>query len=117
MRYRSSRRLSRVITWSLLTNEKSLRAYNAERNNLAYEYDTPPPSPSGNGSDRWSIRDYRVHTSRGMNRAMLFLKAIIQAEGEANAPLREAMAIKRERLQAPRAKRAAERATKQRRST
>jgi hypothetical protein len=44
-----------------------------------------------------------------LNRAMLFLKAIIQAEWEANAPLREAMAIKRERLQAPRAKRAAER--------
>jgi hypothetical protein len=47
----------------------------------------------------------------------MFLKAIIQAEWEANAPLREAMAIKRERLQAPRAKRAAERATKHRRST
>jgi hypothetical protein len=44
MRYLcSSRRLSRVVTWPLLTNEKSLRAYNAERNNLAYEYDTRPP--------------------------------------------------------------------------
>jgi hypothetical protein len=39
---------------------------------------------------------------------MLFSKAIIQAEWEANAPLREAMAIKRERLRALRAKRAAE---------
>ena len=41
---------------------------------------------------------------------MLFSKAIVQAEWEANAPLREAMAIKRERLLDLRAKRAAERA-------
>ena len=34
---------------------------------------------------------------------MLFSKAIIQAEWEANAPLREALAIKRERLRAKRA--------------
>jgi hypothetical protein len=38
---------------------------------------------------------------------MLFSKAIIRAEWEANAPLREAMATKRERLRALRAKRAA----------
>ena len=53
-----------------------------------------------------------ARTSRGVSRVMLFSKAIIQAEWEANAPLREAMAIKRERLQTLRAKRAA----KQRRS-
>jgi hypothetical protein len=53
-----------------------------------------------------------VLTSRGMNRAMLFSEATLLAEWEANAPLREAMAIKRERLRALRAKRAA----KQRRS-
>jgi hypothetical protein len=47
-----------------------------------------------------------VRTSRGVSRVMLFSKAIIQAEWEANAPLREAMAIKRERLRALRAKRA-----------
>jgi hypothetical protein len=35
--------------------------------------------------------------------------AILKAEWEANAPMREAMAIKRERLRALRAKRAAER--------
>jgi hypothetical protein len=35
----------------------------------------------------------------------LFSKAIVQAEWEANAPLREAMAIKRERLRVLRAKR------------
>jgi hypothetical protein len=47
-----------------------------------------------------------VRTSRGMNRAMLFSQAIVLAEWEANAPLREARAIKRERLGALRAKRA-----------
>ena len=56
-----------------------------------------------------------VRTSRGASsRVMLFSKAIIQAEWEANAPLREGMAIKRERLRALRAKRAAERVAKQR---
>jgi hypothetical protein len=38
-----------------------------------------------------------------MSRVMLFSKAIIQAEWEDNAPLREAMAIKREQLRAKRA--------------
>jgi hypothetical protein len=41
-----------------------------------------------------------ARTSRGVSRVMLFSKAIIQAEWEANAPLREALAIKRERLRA-----------------
>jgi hypothetical protein len=52
-----------------------------------------------------------VRTSRGMRRAMLFSKAILQAEWEADAPMREAMAIKRARLEAKRvekARRAAE---------
>jgi hypothetical protein len=44
-----------------------------------------------------------ARTSRGVSRVMLFSKAIIQAEWEANAPLREAMAIKPERSRAPRA--------------
>jgi hypothetical protein len=39
-----------------------------------------------------------ARTSRGVTRVMLFSKAIIQAEWEANAPLREAMAIGREQL-------------------
>ena len=43
---------------------------------------------------------------------MLFSKAIIRAEWEANAPLREAMAIKRERWRVKRA--AIERAAEQR---
>ena len=64
--------------------------------------------PSGNASYRLSnTRLSRCAPRRGMNRAMLFSLAIIQAEWEANAPSREAMAIKRERLRALRAKRAA----------
>jgi hypothetical protein len=38
-----------------------------------------------------------------MTKALLFSKAILQAEIEANAPMREALAIKRERLRAKRA--------------
>ena len=41
---------------------------------------------------------------------MLFSKAILRAEFAADAPLREAMGIKRQRLQALRAKRAAKKA-------
>jgi hypothetical protein len=44
-----------------------------------------------------------VRTSRGMTKALLLSKAILQAEFEANAPMREALAIKRERLRAKRA--------------
>jgi hypothetical protein len=44
-----------------------------------------------------------VRTSRGVTRAaMLFRKAILEAEWAADAPLREAMAIKRERLRSGR---------------
>ena len=43
-----------------------------------------------------------VKTKRGVRRALLFSKAILRAEFEAN-PVREALAIKRERLQAKRA--------------
>ena len=57
-----------------------------------------------------------VRTSRGMRRAMLFPKAILDAECAADAPLREAMVIKRERLRALREKRAAERLPKPGRS-
>jgi hypothetical protein len=56
-------------------NQKALVAY-AEQNDIAYEYEYTPD----------------------VSRVMLFSMAIIQAEWEANAPLREAMAIKRERL-------------------
>ena len=57
-----------------------------------------------------------VRTSHGVRRAMLFSKAILQAEWDADAPMREAMAIKRARLEAKRlekARRAAEWEAKQ----
>ena len=57
-----------------------------------------------------------VRTSRGMRRAMLFSKAILQAEWDADAPIREAMALNRARLEAKRlekARRAAEWEAKQ----
>src|ERR1700720_2702516 len=85
----------------------ALVAY-AEQNDLAYEYEYTPAFA------KWqrllTPEQYEIvgaRTSRGVSRVMLFSKAIIQAEWEANAPLREALAIKRERLRALRAKRAA----------
>jgi hypothetical protein len=50
--------------------------------------------------DQYEIVD--VRTLRGVRRAMLFPKAVLQAEFEANAPLRERMAIKRKQLRAKR---------------
>ena len=46
-----------------------------------------------------------VRTKRGITRALLFPKAILRAEQEADAPLREALAIKRETLRARREER------------
>jgi hypothetical protein len=44
-----------------------------------------------------------VWTKRGVTKALLFPKAILRAEFEANRPFRESLAIKRERLAAKRA--------------
>jgi hypothetical protein len=44
-----------------------------------------------------------ISLRRGVTRALLFPKAILRAEFEADAPLRDAMRIKRERLRAKRA--------------
>jgi hypothetical protein len=45
--------------------------------------------------DQYEIVD--VRTDRGMRRAMLFPKAILKAEWDAAAPLRDALTIRRER--------------------
>jgi hypothetical protein len=98
-------------------NQKALVAY-AEQNDLAYEYEYTPAFAKRQrllSPEQYEIAE--VRTSRGVSRVMLFSQDIIQAEREANAPLREAVAIKRERLRALRAKRAAERAAKQRSSS
>ena len=97
-------------------DQKALVAY-AEQNNLAYEYEYTPAFAKW--QRRLSPEQYEIAevlTSRGVSRVMLFSKAIIEAEWEANAPLREAMAIKRQRVRALRAKRAAERLREGRRS-
>ena len=89
-------------------NQKALVAYAEQKNDLAYEYEYTPAF--ANWQRLLSPEQYEIveaRTSRGVSRVMLFSKAIIQAEWEANAPPREALAIKRERLRALRAKRAA----------
>jgi hypothetical protein len=48
--------------------------------------------------DRSEIVD--VRTSQGVRRAMLFPKAVLKAEWDAAAPLRDALAIRRERWRA-----------------
>jgi hypothetical protein len=93
-------------------NQKALIAY-AERNRLVYLWEGTPAFAKRQrllSPEQYEIVE--VRTSRGVSRVMLFSKAIIRAEWEANAPLREAMATKRERWRAKRA--AIERAAKQR---
>ena len=93
-------------------NQKALVEY-ADQNELEYEYEYTPAFIKRKGllsSEQYEIAE--VRTSRGVSRVMLFSKAITQAEREANAPMREAMAIKRERLRALREKRASERMAK-----
>jgi hypothetical protein len=97
-------------------NQKALIDY-AEQNGLAYLWEGMPafaerqrlllPLPAFVkrqrllSTDQYEIVD--VRTSRGVRRAMLFPKAILEAEWAADAPFREALAIKRERLRAKRA--------------
>jgi hypothetical protein len=98
-------------------NQKSLIDY-AERNGLVYLWERMPafarrqrmvsPLPAFTkrqqmlSADQYEIVDVRT-PPRGVRRAMLFPKAILQAELAANAPLRERMGIKRERMRAKRA--------------
>jgi hypothetical protein len=85
-----------------LQTKRSFIAY-AERNGLVYARERSPAfarrqrllSPK-------QYENVEVRTSRGMNRAMLFSEAILLAEWEANAPLREAMAIKLARQESAR---------------
>ena len=55
------------------------------------------------GNERFRHELVEVRTSRGVMRAaMLFPKVVLEAEWAVDAPFREAMAIKRERLPAAR---------------
>ena len=84
-------------------SQRALIEY-AERNGLEYAWEGM--HTFGKWQRLLSPEQYEVvevRTSRGLNRAMLLSKAIIQADRDANAPMREAMAIKRERGRAKRA--------------
>jgi hypothetical protein len=84
-------------------NQKALLAY-AERNALVYAWERSPAFARRQrllSPEQYEIVE--VRTSRGMSRALLFSQAILLAEWEANAPLREAMAIKGERWRVKRA--------------
>ena len=100
-----------------MQTKRSLVAY-AEQNSLAYEYEYTPAFAKWQrllSPEQYEIVE--VRTSRGMSRALLFSQAILLSEWEANAPLREAMAIKGERWRVKRAEErrvAAARAAKQR---
>jgi hypothetical protein len=89
-------------------NQKALIEY-AEQNGLVYLWEGGPAFAKRQrllSPEQYEIVGVRT-SRRGVRPAMLFSKAILEAEWAANAPLREAMAIKRERLRALRAKRAA----------
>ena len=100
----SHRALTSTPPQRKFVNQKALVDY-AERNGLVYLWAGPErrPSPFTKrqqmlSSDQYEIVD--VRTSRGgVRRAMLFPKAILEAEFEAN---REVLAIKRERWRAKR---------------
>jgi hypothetical protein len=77
-----------VYVWAFIERQRLISPAFAERQRLL----TP---------EQYEIVD--VHTSRGVRRAMLFPKAILQAEFAANAPSREVLAIRQERLRARRA--------------
>jgi hypothetical protein len=87
-------------------NQKALRDY-ADAHDLAYVWEGMNAF-----AKRWHLAQLaqpgtyelvEVRTRRGMTRALLFPNAMLRAEFEADAPMREALAIKRERLQAKRA--------------
>jgi hypothetical protein len=84
-------------------NQKALQEY-VESNDLAYLWEDGRTFASR--YEQLSPRQREVvavRTKRGVTRALLFAKAILRAEFEANAPFREALRIKRERLRAKRA--------------
>ena len=87
-------------------NQKALQEY-AAGHDLEYVWEGMKAF-----SKRWRLAQLaqpgtyelvEVRTRRGVTRALLFPKAILRAEFEANAPIREAIRVKRERLAAKRA--------------
>ena len=90
-------------------SQKALISY-AERKGLIYLWEGMPTFAKRQrlfSRDQYELAEVRT-SRRGVRRAMLFPKAILEAEWAADTPFREAMAIKRERW---RVKRAQERRT------
>jgi len=84
------------------TNQKALQEY-VERHDLEYVWE------GMNGfrkrlatlaPEQYELVD--VQTKRGVTRALVFSRAILRAEMDANRPFREALEIKRKRLRAKR---------------
>ncbi len=92
------------MTWAQqgqLANQTVLQEY-ADAHDLAYVWEGTKAF-----AKRWRLAQLaqpgayelvEVRTKRGVTRALLFAKTIFRAEFEAEAPMREAMRIKRERL-------------------
>jgi hypothetical protein len=84
-------------------NQSEFRDY-ADAHDLAYVWEG-----TNAFAKRWRLAQLsrpgeyhlvEVSTKRGRTKALLFPRAILRAEFEANAPLRKALEIKRERLRA-----------------
>jgi hypothetical protein len=92
------------MTHRQFANQKALIAY-VEQNGLVHFWEGTHTFAKRQRTflpDQYELVE--VRTSRGVMRAaMLFPKAILEAEWAADAPFHEAMAIKRERLRAKRA--------------
>jgi hypothetical protein len=82
------------------TSEKALQNH-AELTGDAYLWEGTPTFATRKrrlSPDRYEIVD--VRTSQGVRRAMLFPKAVLKAEWDAAAPLRDGLAIRRDRWRA-----------------
>ena len=85
-------------------SQKALISY-AERKGLIYLWEGMPTFAKRQrlfSRDQYELAEVRT-SRRGVRPAMLFPKVILEAEWAADAPFREALAIKRERLRAKRA--------------
>jgi hypothetical protein len=96
------------VTSAQFENQKALQDY-AKAHDMEYTWEGMKSF-----AQRWRLAQLaqpgtyelvEVRTKRGITRVLLFPKAILRAEFNADAPMREAMRIKRERLKAKRATR------------
>ena len=84
-------------------SQKALISY-GDRKGLVYLWEGTPAFAKRQqllSRDQYELAEVRT-SRRGVRPVMLFPKAILEAEWAADAPFREAMAIKRERVRAAR---------------